>query len=317
MCPGGLSKPASSTTAPNREGRPGDWRPNRTVVRSPADLRLRKSPLTKRGQLRCQRPVSEMVSESGVEKRSRINAGFVSKNVIEIDPLLTHSPGMLPGIEGEAVMQKRKSMRVAIYCRVSTTDKGQDPQNQLLQLRDWCRHAGHEIVGEYVDHVSGRKGAGKRKQFDALFADASKRKFDIVLVWALDRFSREGMRMTVRYLEMLNEYGAGFHSYQEPLLSTDNEMIRDIILAVMAALAKQESIKIGDRTKAGLARVAKQGHFPGRPKIEDSEKQAKQYRKARDMLAAGAGTREVARECKMGPVTVRRIRDEMSTAAGS
>ena len=89
-------------------------------------------------------------------------------------------------------------MRVAIYARVSTDDKGQDPENQLSQLREWCNRSGHEIVREYVEHESGCKGADKRKQFAALFEDASRRKFDCVLFWALDRFSREGMVPTQR-----------------------------------------------------------------------------------------------------------------------
>jgi DNA invertase Pin-like site-specific DNA recombinase len=47
-------------------------------------------------------------------------------------------------------------MRMAIYARVSTDDKGQDPENQLCQLRDWCRHTGHDIVAEYIDHEGGQ-----------------------------------------------------------------------------------------------------------------------------------------------------------------
>jgi DNA invertase Pin-like site-specific DNA recombinase len=85
-------------------------------------------------------------------------------------------------------------MRVAIYARVSTDDKGQDPENQLRELRDWVINSGHIISREYVDYDSGRKGTEKRKQFAALFHDAAKRKFDCVLFWALDRFSREGRR---------------------------------------------------------------------------------------------------------------------------
>ena len=88
-------------------------------------------------------------------------------------------------------------MRVAIYARVSTDDRGQDPANQLRELRDWVTNSGHVISREYVDYESGRKGAEKRKQFAALFDDAAKRKFDCVLFWALDRFSREGMAQTV------------------------------------------------------------------------------------------------------------------------
>ncbi len=89
-------------------------------------------------------------------------------------------------------------MRVAIYARISTIDKGQDPENQLRELRAWCANAGREITHEYVDRESGQKGTSKRKQFAALFDDAAKRKFDCVLFWALDRFSREGMVPTIR-----------------------------------------------------------------------------------------------------------------------
>src|SRR6516162_4631045 len=89
------------------------------------------------------------------------------------------------------------TMRVALYGRVSTDDKGQDPENQLTQLRAWCANAGHDVVAEYVDQESGRKGPERRKQFAALFEDASRRKFDCVLFWALDRFSREGMVPTI------------------------------------------------------------------------------------------------------------------------
>jgi DNA invertase Pin-like site-specific DNA recombinase len=72
-------------------------------------------------------------------------------------------------------------MRVAIYARVSTNDKGQDPENQLRELRDWCASSGHTIIREHVDQETGQKGTDKRKQFAALFADAAKRKFDGVL----------------------------------------------------------------------------------------------------------------------------------------
>src|SRR5262249_42851230 len=73
---------------------------------------------------------------------------------------------------------QRGIMRVAIYARVSTDDKGQDPENQLRDLRAWCASSGHDLVSEYVDRVSGRKGTGERKRFAALLEDASRRKFD-------------------------------------------------------------------------------------------------------------------------------------------
>ncbi len=158
-------------------------------------------------------------------------------------------------------------MRVAIYARVSTDDKGQDPENQLRDLRAWCTNSGHTVTQEYVEHESGRKGADKRKQFAALFDDAAKRKFDLVLFWALDRFSREGMAQTIAHLQRLTSYGVSFHSYTEPHLATDNELVRNILLALLSSLAKVEAQKISDRTKAGMARAKAKGTKIGRPRL--------------------------------------------------
>ena len=156
-------------------------------------------------------------------------------------------------------------MRIAIYARVSTDDKGQDPENQLRELRAWCANAGHEIAHQYVDHECGR--TNKRRHFVALFDYAAKRKFDCVLFWALDRFSREGMVPTIMHLQRLSSYGVGFHSYTEAHLATDNELVRNILLALLASLAKVEAQKFSDRTKAGMARAKAQGKRIGRPTI--------------------------------------------------
>jgi DNA invertase Pin-like site-specific DNA recombinase len=153
-------------------------------------------------------------------------------------------------------------MRIAIYARVSTDDKGQDPENQLRQLRQWCADAGHTVVHEYIDHDSGRKGAKERKQFARLFEDAHQRQFDCVLFWALDRFTREGMTPTIGYLQRLAGCGVSFHSYTE---ATDNELVGNILLAVMSSLAKVESQKIGERTRAGMARARIKGTKSGKP----------------------------------------------------
>jgi DNA invertase Pin-like site-specific DNA recombinase len=154
-------------------------------------------------------------------------------------------------------------MRVAIYARVSTSDTRldhQDPETQLRQLRERCVNAGHDIVHEYVEHVSGGKAKEQRPQFAAMFNDAHRRKFDMVLCCALDRFSREGMVPTVLHLQRLASYGVGFHSYTESALSTDNEMVRDIVLACMAGLAKQERLRHRHRAVAGLERARSKRH---------------------------------------------------------
>jgi DNA invertase Pin-like site-specific DNA recombinase len=158
-------------------------------------------------------------------------------------------------------------MRVAVYARVSTDDRGQDPENQLRELRDWVINSGHITSQEYVDYESGRKGAEKRKQFAALFDDAAKRKLDCVLFWALDRFSREGMAQTIIHLQRLSSYGVAFHSYTEAHLATDNELVRNVLLALLSSLAKVEAQKISERTKAGMARAQAKGVIIGRPKL--------------------------------------------------
>jgi DNA invertase Pin-like site-specific DNA recombinase len=157
--------------------------------------------------------------------------------------------------------------RVAIYARVSTDGKGQDPENQLRQLRTWCERMGHQVVAEYVEHESGGKGVEQRKEYARLFADAARRQFDMVLVWALDRFTRNGMAATVIVLQRLASYGVVFHSYTEEHLSTDNEIVRNVLLAVLASLAKLERDKISQRTKAGLERARAMGKRLGRPQL--------------------------------------------------
>jgi DNA invertase Pin-like site-specific DNA recombinase len=147
----------------------------------------------------------------------------------------------------------------------STDDKGQDPENQLRELRDWVINSGHIIGREYVDYDSGRKGAEKRKQFAALFDDAAKRKLDCVLFWALDRFSREGMAQTIIHLQRLSSYGVAFHSYTEPHLATDNELVRNILL--LSSLAKVEAQKISERTRAGVSRARAKRVKIGRPRL--------------------------------------------------
>ena len=152
-------------------------------------------------------------------------------------------------------------MKIALYLRVST-DK-QETENQALQLRDFAPKQGWQIVEEYVDDgITGTKS--NRAALKRMFEDASRRKFDLVLFWALDRLSREGVLQTLQYLNRLESYGVGYKSFTEPYFDSCG-VFKDAIIAIMATLAKQESIKRSERTKAGLARVKAQGGFLGRP----------------------------------------------------
>jgi DNA invertase Pin-like site-specific DNA recombinase len=170
------------------------------------------------------------------------------------------------------------------------------------------------VVHEYVDRESGRKGSTCRKQFAALFEDAHKRQFDCVLFWALDRFTREGMAATVMYLQRLAGDGVSFHSYTEAHLSTDNELVGNILLAVMSSLAKVESQKIGERTRAGMARARAQGKRIGRPTLGPELQ-----RKIAKRLSAGLSAYAVARELGIDAHTVAKYSpfDHSADAAAS
>lgn len=166
-------------------------------------------------------------------------------------------------------------MRVALYSRVSTANKQQDTENQMLALREYCQRQGYEIVVEYVDHVSAK--SGDRDRFKAMFDAAYRREFDLVLFWSLDRFSREGALATLQYLEKLTSYGVHWRSHTEQYLDSAG-IFKDAILAILATLAKQERIRISERVKAGMDRARKEGKEFGRPRrIVDREK-VRQYR---------------------------------------
>src|SRR5215469_3544088 len=127
--------------------------------------------------------------------------------------------------------------RIAIYARVSTKDKGQDPENQLRQLGEFTQAQAWTVVNEYVDHVSGK--TSDRAHFKKLFQDASRRQFDLVLFWSLDRFSREGALATLKHLELLASYGVDYKSYSEQYLDSCG-LFKDAVLSIIATVAKQE-----------------------------------------------------------------------------
>lgn len=153
-------------------------------------------------------------------------------------------------------------MKAAIYCRVSTKDKGQETANQAFQLREYCARMGWEIVEEYTDTASAKNG--ERSAFKRLFDDASKRQFDVVLVWALDRLSRAGVYETFDYVRRLTSYGVQFESYTETHFRTTMGPAGELMLAVAAWIAQQERLRLSERTKAGLQRAKRQGQVLGR-----------------------------------------------------
>jgi len=155
-------------------------------------------------------------------------------------------------------------MKVAIYVRVSTTK--QELENQLRQLKDYVKKSEWEIFETYTDVISGKEE--KRPAYDKMFIDAHQKKFDIVLFWALDRFSRSGTLFTLQKLRELDKLGIKWHSYQEPYFSSIGEF-KDVVISIMATLAKIERQRISERTKAGMERAKAEGKAIGRKAIPD------------------------------------------------
>lgn len=184
-------------------------------------------------------------------------------------------------------------MRAVIYGRVSTSNKGQDIDNQLLVLREYCHNMRYELVNEYMDEVSG--GTSERPQFKKLFADASKRKFDLVLFWSLDRWTREGTRATIKYFEQLESFGVAFKSYSEQYIDSCG-IFKDVVISLLSTLARQEKIRIGERVRAGIARSNKKS---GRPKIETDI-----INLIKSMKAEGKSNRTIGKELKLSHSTV-------------
>lgn len=150
-----------------------------------------------------------------------------------------------------------------ILSRVSTLD--QENQNQVAQLKEYADKQGWKILDVILEVCSGGKGVDERPGLEKVFQLGHKKAYDILLFWSLDRLSREGSRKTIEYLTRLDSYGVDWHSFTEPYLSSLG-LFSDSIIALLSALAKQEKIRIGERTRAGLARARLNGKRLGRPR---------------------------------------------------
>lgn len=180
-------------------------------------------------------------------------------------------------------------MKVAIYSRVSK--ESSDNTNQLLVLREYCNKMNYEIYNEYVDVISG--GNANRPEFNHMMKDASKRRFDMVLFFALDRLTREGTRKTIQYLQMLDDYGVLYKSYSEQYIDSSG-IFKDVIIALLSTLAKQERLRISERVKASLEKSRQQGRIGGRPTLDETK-----INKIKELKSSGNSIAAIARELKI------------------
>src|SRR5262245_3554514 len=193
--------------------------------------------------------------------------------------------------------------RAAIYVRVSTDD--QTNRNQEPELRRWAKRLGFKVAEVYADTVSGAKAT--RPQLTEVLAGAHRREFDVLLIWALDRLSREGVEPVLKYLRRFNEAGVRVMSHQEPWLDTRGQM-GELLVSIHAWMAKQERLRISERTKAGMARAHAEGKKFGRPKLP-----ADKVTEIKKLLQKGQSIREVALAVGVGHGTVQRLNQAIPT----
>jgi DNA invertase Pin-like site-specific DNA recombinase len=193
-----------------------------------------------------------------------------------------------------------KDMNIALYARVSTKDKGQDYENQLRELRAFVERKAAEgwtLAHEYVDKASAK--TADRPAFRRMFEDASRKQFDMVLFWSLDRFSREGVLETLQHLQKLTSHGVEWFSFREEYLRSIG-VFRDAVLAILAAIAKQERVRLSERVQAGLSRARAAGTTLGRPRV------AVNRTKVWALRDAGRSVRQIAATMKLTHGTVQR-----------
>jgi len=157
-------------------------------------------------------------------------------------------------------------MRACIYARVSKeeevdSDRYQNPDNQLQPLREFCKAMQYDLIREYVDFASG--GNSNRPQFQQMLTDARQHRFDLIVIWALDRFSRESLSNTLKYIQDLKRHRIGLKSYTESWLDTSQEGVAELLLAIFSWVAAEERKKISRRTKAGIQRLKNIGAYSG------------------------------------------------------
>ena len=191
--------------------------------------------------------------------------------------------------------------RAAIYIRVSTD--GQTVDNQRLELEQAAERAGWEIVSVYDDDgISGAKSREHRKAYDQLCKDATRRKFDVVMSWSVDRLGRS-LQDLIGFLGELHAVGVDLYLHQQGIDTTTPA--GKAMFQMMGVFAEFERAMIQERVNAGLNRARAQGKTLGRPKVNgDTEKAVLTAR------AKGTGKRKIAKQLGIGVSTVNRILSE-------
>ena len=189
--------------------------------------------------------------------------------------------------------------RVCLYARVSKTS--QSVERQISELEIVAARNGWEIVDRYIDHgISGATGRDQRHELDRMMKDSTKRKFDVVMVWSIDRLGRS-LQNLIEILNDLNSKNIDMYMDQQSIDSTTPT--GKLMFSLIGAFAEFEKSTIRDRVISGLANARKKGRIGGRPTNLTDEIQAKIL----EMKSAGASIRKIKEECSVGTATIYKV----------
>ena len=193
--------------------------------------------------------------------------------------------------------------RVALYARVSTDDKGQDPELQLRELRDYAKRRGWLAV-EFVDRAAATDFR-RRTAWRAVISEVRRGRLSAVLVWKLDRAFRSTQDALV-FLDDLKGWNADFVLTTEGLDTTTPG--GKMLFTMFAAFAEFESARLGERVRAGMANAKAKGVHVGRPRLTDNERLMARFETLRPAIAAGEiSKRQAAKRLRIGQASLARL----------
>ncbi len=196
-------------------------------------------------------------------------------------------------------------MRVAIYARISTADKDQNPDMQLLPLREFAAAQGWTVAGEFTDRAPATD-LRARTAWRELLEQAARRRVDLVLVWRIDRAFRSVLDAATT-LERLQAWGVGLRSYTEPWLDTTSPF-GEALYYITAAYAQLERGILAERVRAGMDRTRRQGRRLGRPGGTRQEGFTERWRELAPQVTVGAvSRRRAARMLGVSRTTIDRL----------
>ena len=187
---------------------------------------------------------------------------------------------------GRMLVAEVIAMRTALYARVSTSDKDQNVETQLLPLREFVAAQGWQMAGEFVD-TAGATDLRGRRAWRELLDLASRRRFDVILCWKLDRCFRSTLH-AAETLERLRGWGVGLRSYTEAWADSTSPA-GELMFTIATAFAAFERALIRERVKAGMARAKREGKHIGRPHALNGDLEA-----LRPLIEAGTLSRRGA-----------------------